>query len=51
MAFITEIANYIKENYDLSKESLTIIFPNKRAALKLRTELIRQRTSVLFLNR
>ena len=28
MAFITEIANYIKENYDLSKESLTIIFPN-----------------------
>ena len=40
MAFITEIANYIKENYDLSKESLTIIFPNKRAALKLRTELI-----------
>ena len=40
MAFITEIASYIKENYDLSKESLTIIFPNKRAALKLRTELI-----------
>ena len=39
MAFITEIANHIKKNYDLSKESLTIIFPNKRAALKLRTEL------------
>ena len=41
MAFITEIANYINENYDLSKESLTIIFPNKRAALKLRTELMK----------
>lgn len=41
MAFITEIANYIKENYDLSQESLTIIFPNKRAALKLRMELMK----------
>lgn len=40
MAFITEIADYIKQNYDLSKESLTIIFPNKRAALKLRMELM-----------
>lgn len=39
MAFITEIVNHIKKNYNLSKESLTIIFPNKRAALKLRTEL------------
>jgi CRISPR/Cas system-associated exonuclease Cas4 (RecB family) len=48
MAFITEIANYIKENYNLSKESLTIIFPNKRAALKLRTELInsKQNTNI-----
>lgn len=40
MAFITDLTNYINENYDLSKESLTIIFPNKRAALKLRTELM-----------
>ena len=40
MAFISEIANHIKTNYDLSKESLTIIFPNKRAALKLRMELV-----------
>ncbi len=39
MAFITEIAKYVNENYDLSKESLTIIFPNKRAALMLRKEL------------
>ena len=40
MAFISDLTNYINENYDLSKESLTIIFPNKRAALKLRTELM-----------
>lgn len=39
MAFITKIAKYVNENYDLSKESLTIIFPNKRAALMLRKEL------------
>ena len=43
MAFIKEIAKYINDsnNYDLSKESLIIIFPNKRAALKLRTEFSR----------
>ena len=39
MAFIKEIANYINSNCDLSKP-LTIIFPNKRAALKLRMELM-----------
>lgn len=39
MAFITEIAKYINDKYDLSKESLTIIFPNKRAAMMLRLEL------------
>ena len=40
MAFISEIVNFINKNYDLSKESLTIIFPNKRAALMLREELM-----------
>lgn len=40
MAFISEIVNHINKNYDLSKESLTIIFPNKRAALMLRNELM-----------
>lgn len=39
MAFIEQITNYITEHYDLSKENLTIVFPNKRAALQLRTEL------------
>lgn len=40
MAFITEIAKYIQDNYDLSKESLAVIFPNKRAAMMLRLELV-----------
>lgn len=39
MAFIKEISNYITSKYDLSKDLLTIIFPNKRAALVLRKEL------------
>lgn len=39
MAFIEQITNYITEHYDLSKDNLTIVFPNKRAALQLRNEL------------
>lgn len=39
MAFITKIAEYIEKNYELSKDSLIVIFPNKRAALTLRKEL------------
>lgn len=42
MAFITRIADYIVENYDLTKDFLTVIFPNKRAALTLRKELSRR---------
>lgn len=39
MAFIKQIAEYISNNYDLSQESVEVIFPNKRAALTLRNEL------------
>ncbi|MCQ2322375.1 MAG: PD-(D/E)XK nuclease family protein [Bacteroidales bacterium] len=39
MAFIEQITNYITEHYDLSNDNLTIVFPNKRAALQLRNEL------------
>lgn len=41
MAFITKIKDYIKDknNYDLSSDYLTVIFPNKRAAYMLREEL------------
>ena len=39
MAFIQKISDYITSHYDLTKENITIVFPNKRAALQLRTEL------------
>lgn len=39
MAFIKYITDYITTNYDLSKENITIVFPNKRAALQLRNNL------------
>ncbi len=44
MAFISEIADYIinNKNYSLNQDSLTIIFPNKRAALMLRKELAKK---------
>lgn len=39
MAFIKKISDYISNHYDLTKENITIVFPNKRAALQLRNEL------------
>ncbi|MBQ8223397.1 MAG: PD-(D/E)XK nuclease family protein [Bacteroidales bacterium] len=40
MAFIKVIKDYIKNNYNLSHDYLTVIFPNKRAAYMLRKELM-----------
>ena len=42
MAFIQKLADYITKNYDLCNDSLTVVFPNKRAALTLRKELERR---------
>lgn len=39
MAFISKIAEHIIKEYSHNQEPLTIIFPNKRAALVLRKEL------------
>ena len=39
MAFISKLTDYIIKNYNLTNGSLTVIFPNKRAALTLRNEL------------
>lgn len=36
-SFINQLADHIKENHDLQKEELTVVFPNKRAALFLRS--------------
>lgn len=35
--FINKLAQYIKEHYNLQKEELTVVFPNKRAAFYLRS--------------
>lgn len=37
--FITSLANHIKTSYNLQKEELTVVFPNKRAALYLRSTI------------
>ena len=36
--FISNLASHIKEKYDLKKEELTVVFPNKRAAFFLRSK-------------
>ena len=35
--FINSLAEHIKEHYDLQKEELIVVFPNKRAAFYLRS--------------
>ena len=37
--FISSLAQHIRDQYDLSKEELTVVFPNKRAALYLRSTI------------
>ena len=37
--FIHRLANYIQSQYDLTRQELTVVFPNKRAAFYLRDEL------------
>ena len=37
--FINKVARYILSNYNLKNDSLTIVFPNKRAAFFLRNEM------------
>ena len=34
--FISKLANHIQGHYDLTKQELTVVFPNKRAAFYLR---------------
>lgn len=38
-SFIQKIANHIQSHYDLAKEELTVVFPNKRAAYYLRNAI------------
>ena len=38
-SFISKLAKHIQSHYDLSKQELTVVFPNKRAAFYLRNAL------------
>ena len=37
--FIQRIADHIKSHYDLARQELTVVFPNKRAAFYLRNAI------------
>ena len=37
MSFLTDLAQHIQNHYDLRKEELVVVFPNKRAAFYLRS--------------
>ena len=37
--FIHRLASHIQSHYDLTRQELTVVFPNKRAAFYLRDEL------------
>lgn len=39
-SFINGLAEHIKSHYDLRKEALTVVFPNKRAAFYLRSKFM-----------
>lgn len=51
MAFISKVAEYIIDKYDLTKESLDVVFPNKRAALTLRKALAKRIKKNIWLPR
>lgn len=48
-SFISSVAHHILSHYDLAKDSLTVVFPNKRAALYLRQEIINQASSNIWM--
>ena len=47
--FIQRIAQHIKEHYDLQKQELTVVFPNKRAAFYLRSEFQKDNATTIWL--
>lgn len=47
--FINRIAQHIKEHYDLQKQELTVVFPNKRAAFYLRSEFQKDNATTIWL--
>ena len=47
--FIAKLANHIQSHYDLTKQELTVVFPNKRAAFYLRDELKKNSLKTIWL--
>lgn len=47
--FIQHIAQHIKEHYNLQKQELTVVFPNKRAAFYLRSEFQKDNATTIWL--
>lgn len=42
MAFIQNIIDYIFKNYDLSKDMVEVVFPNKRASIHFKRQIVSQ---------
>ena len=42
MAFIQNIIDYIFKNYDLSKDIVEVVFPNKRASIHFKRQIVSQ---------
>lgn len=42
MAFIQNIIDYIFKNYDLSKDIVEVVFPNKRASIHFKRQMVSQ---------
>ena len=47
--FIQKLAAHILSHYDLGKQELTVVFPNKRAAFFLRNEIKGKSQQTLWL--
>ena len=48
-SFISRLAKHIQSRYDLTKQELTVVFPNKRAAFYLRNEFKKNCQQTLWL--
>jgi len=48
-SFLNKLADHILNQYDLSKQDLTVVFPNKRAAYYLRNEIKEKGKQTLWL--
>ena len=47
--FISKLASHIQSHYDLTKQELTVVFPNKRAAFYLRNAFKTSCTQTIWL--